>query len=61
VMRLMGTDLPKPAKEQLMDSRRRPHVVVATMGRLKSFLERGTLRADRLKMLVIDEVDEMIW
>ncbi len=35
-------------------------VVVGTPGRLRDHLNRGTLRLDRLRMLVLDEADEML-
>jgi superfamily II DNA/RNA helicase len=34
--------------------------VVATMGRLIGYVRQGTVHLDGLKMLVIDEVDEMM-
>ncbi|MDB5082479.1 MAG: hypothetical protein JWP00_4403 [Chloroflexi bacterium] len=35
-------------------------VVVGTPGRLRDHLNRGTLRLDRLRMVVLDEADEML-
>ncbi len=35
-------------------------IVVGTPGRVLDFMERGTLRVDKLKMLVFDEADEML-
>ncbi len=35
-------------------------IVVGTPGRILDFLERGVLRLDKLKMLVLDEADEML-
>ncbi|KAG8348863.1 DEAD DEAH box helicase Helicase conserved C terminal domain [Trypanosoma vivax] len=35
-------------------------VVVATPGRAKDFLEKGTLRFDRVKMVCLDEADHML-
>jgi len=36
------------------------HLVVGTPGRVKDLLERGALRADHLRLLVLDEADEML-
>ena len=36
------------------------HVVVGTPGRIMDHLRRGTLRLDRLRMVVLDEADEML-
>jgi ATP-dependent RNA helicase DeaD len=36
------------------------HVVVGTPGRLMDHLRRGTLRLDRVRMVVLDEADEML-
>lgn len=37
-----------------------PHVVVGTPGRVIDHLERGSLRLDKLRALVLDEADEML-
>ena len=36
------------------------HVVVATPGRLMDHMERGTLRLDRVQVVVLDEADQML-
>jgi len=36
------------------------HVVVGTPGRIMDHLRRGTLRLDRIRMVVLDEADEML-
>jgi ATP-dependent RNA helicase DeaD len=45
---------------QLRALRRGVHVVVGTPGRVVDHLKRGTLKLDRLRMLVLDEGDEML-
>ncbi len=46
--------------QQLHGLRRGAHVVVATPGRLIDHLQRGTINLSHLKMLVLDEADEML-
>lgn len=46
--------------EQISGLKAGPQVVVGTPGRLVDHLEKGTLRCDELKILVLDEADEMI-
>ena len=45
---------------QLKQLRRGPHVVVGTPGRIMDHLDRGTLKIDELKAMVLDEADEML-
>ena len=45
---------------QLKQLRRGPHVVVGTPGRIMDHLDRGTLKLDNLKAMVLDEADEML-
>lgn len=45
---------------QLHGLKRGAHVVVATPGRLIDHLERGSINLSHLKMLVLDEADEML-
>ena len=45
---------------QLNALKRGVHVVVGTPGRVSDHLERGTLKLDSIKMLVLDEADEML-
>ncbi len=39
---------------------RRAHVVVATPGRLEDLIQRGDVRLDRIRILVLDEADRML-
>ena len=45
---------------QLRPLRRGVHAVVGTPGRIQDHLRRGTLKLDRISMLVLDEADEML-
>jgi len=44
---------------QLQALRKNPHIFVATPGRLIDHLKRGSVRLDRVKVLVLDEADMM--
>jgi ATP-dependent RNA helicase DeaD len=46
--------------KQFADLRRRPHVAVATPGRLLDHLQRGTVRLDGVSVLILDEADRML-
>jgi ATP-dependent RNA helicase DeaD len=46
--------------KQLRDLEQGAHVVIGTPGRILDHLDRGTFRADRVRMLVLDEADEML-
>lgn len=43
-----------------IDDLKRADVVVATPGRLKDHLERGTINTSKIKILVLDEADRML-
>lgn len=45
---------------QIEDLKRRPQVVVATPGRLLDHMERGTIRLDAVRVMVLDEADRML-
>jgi ATP-dependent RNA helicase DeaD len=49
-----------PMHQQIRALERGAHIVVATPGRALDHLTRATLRLDGLKMLVLDEADEML-
>ncbi|MDP2709353.1 MAG: DEAD/DEAH box helicase [bacterium] len=44
---------------QLQALRRNPHIFIATPGRLIDHLKRGSVKLDRVKVLVLDEADMM--
>jgi ATP-dependent RNA helicase DeaD len=50
----------QPIGRQLDALRAGAHVVVATPGRALDHIERGTLRLDAVRMVVLDEADEML-
>lgn len=45
---------------QLFMLRKKPHIIVATPGRLIDHLKRKTLKLDQIKILVLDEADMML-
>ena len=47
-------------EKQLTLLKKKPQIVVATPGRLKDHLNRGSVRIDKIKTLVLDEADEML-
>ncbi|MBP1644258.1 MAG: box helicase domain protein [Acidobacteria bacterium] len=47
-------------RHQMDELKRRPDIVVATPGRLLDHLERGTVRLDKVRELVLDEADHML-
>jgi ATP-dependent RNA helicase DeaD len=47
-------------RPQLKKLRDGAHVVVGTPGRILDHLERGTLKLDQLRTLILDEADEML-
>ncbi len=49
-----------PAREQVPSLTPPPHVVVATPGRLRDHLKRGTVALDGVRVLVLDEADRML-
>lgn len=49
-----------PIKDNMDKLRNRPHIVVGTPGRIYDMIKRKALRTNMIKILVIDEADEMI-
>ncbi|ARK32830.1 DEAD/DEAH box helicase [Halalkalibacter krulwichiae] len=47
-------------RKQINDLKRKPHVVVATPGRLMDHMRRKTIRLNEVNMVVLDEADEML-
>lgn len=47
-------------ERQLFGMRKNPQVIVGTTGRVMDHLRRRTLKLDNIKMLVLDEADEML-
>jgi len=50
----------KPMGPQLTSLEHHPHIVVGTPGRLLNHLEKGSLKLDGLRTLVLDEADRML-
>ncbi|MFA5946175.1 MAG: DEAD/DEAH box helicase [Patescibacteria group bacterium] len=46
--------------KQIRDLKAKPHVIVATPGRLIDHMEQKTVRLDEVKILVLDEADRML-
>lgn len=47
-------------KEQIMDIRRDPHIIVGTPGRIKDLGDRKVINFSKMDTLVLDEVDRML-
>ncbi len=47
-------------ERQIADLRRRPHIFVGTPGRIKDLYQRNVLRFDRVRTVVLDEMDRML-
>ncbi|WP_413377762.1 DEAD/DEAH box helicase [Alkalihalobacillus sp. 1P02AB] len=47
-------------RKQIRDLKRKPHVVVATPGRLMDHMNRKTIRLNQVETVILDEADEML-
>ncbi len=47
-------------RKQIRDLKRKPHIVVATPGRLMDHMNRKTIKLANVDMVVLDEADEML-
>ena len=50
----------EPMGKQIMNLRHKPNIIIGTPGRLMDHLERGSLRLDLVKIIVLDEADRML-
>ncbi|MGL4363031.1 MAG: DEAD/DEAH box helicase [Cellulosilyticaceae bacterium] len=50
----------QPIDRQMMALRKRPQIVIGTPGRVMDHMRRGTIKLDALRLLVLDEADEML-
>jgi superfamily II DNA/RNA helicase len=47
-------------REQIMEIRRDPHIIVGTPGRIKDLTDRRVINLSKINVLVLDEVDRML-
>ncbi|GAE29742.1 cold-shock DEAD-box protein A [Halalkalibacter hemicellulosilyticusJCM 9152] len=47
-------------RKQIRDLKRKPHIVVATPGRLMDHMRRKTVRLQQVDTVILDEADEML-
>ncbi len=50
----------QPIDRQIMALKKSPQVVIGTPGRIMDHMKRHTLKLDKLKMIILDEADEML-
>jgi ATP-dependent RNA helicase DeaD len=50
----------QPIQRQFSGLKRLPRIIVGTPGRTLDHIERGTLKLDKVKMVILDEADEML-
>ncbi|PYG90331.1 ATP-dependent RNA helicase DeaD [Ruminiclostridium sufflavum DSM 19573] len=50
----------QPIDRQIMALKKRPQIIIGTPGRIMDHLRRKTLKLENLKMIVLDEADEML-
>lgn len=49
-----------PMPRQIQQLKNRPHIIIATPGRLNDHLQQGTANLHQVKILVLDEADRML-
>ncbi|HBR28406.1 MAG TPA: RNA helicase [Firmicutes bacterium] len=59
-IRLMPIYGGQPIERQIAGLRKRPQIIIGTPGRIMDHLRRRTIRLHDLKMLILDEADEML-
>ncbi|MHB8063055.1 MAG: DEAD/DEAH box helicase [Ruminiclostridium sp.] len=50
----------QPIDRQIMALKKRPQIIIGTPGRVMDHMRRRTLKLENLKMIVLDEADEML-
>ncbi|OCS86628.1 DEAD/DEAH box helicase [Caryophanon tenue] len=50
----------QPIRYQMTQLRQKTHVIVGTPGRVQDHIDRGTLKLDEIRYVVLDEADEML-
>lgn len=50
----------QPIDRQIMALKKRPQIIIGTPGRIMDHMRRKTLKLENLKMIVLDEADEML-
>lgn len=50
----------QPLRRQLSDLEKHPHIIVATPGRLLDHMERRTISLNKIRIVVLDEADQML-
>lgn len=50
----------QPIERQIMALKKKPQIIIGTPGRVMDHMRRHTLKLDNLKMLILDEADEML-
>ena len=59
-IRVVGIFGGQPIKRQLDNLEKGAHIIVGTPGRIIDHLERGSLRTGKVKLVVLDEADQML-
>ncbi|WP_130864035.1 DEAD/DEAH box helicase [Bacilliculturomica massiliensis] len=50
----------QPIERQIMALKKKPQIIIGTPGRVMDHMRRHTLKLENLKMLILDEADEML-